>query len=159
MFSKEGEPFADLGSSFCCECNLCTLYACPESLDPKGATVIEKRILREQNLSWEGLPVNAHPMLDYRKVPTKKLMQRLDVLMFKDEGPMAEMNFNPDIVRIALDQHIGNPALPVVASGDTVKKFDLIARADGKISSNIHASIDGDVIDINEHEIVIQRNK
>ena len=159
MFTREGEPFADLGSSFCCECNLCTLYACPEGLDPKGATVIEKRILREENLKWEGLPVSPHPMMDFRKVPTKKLMQRLDVLMFRDEGPMADIVFNPEIVRITLTQHVGAPAKSIVNKGSNVKKYDLVAEANGKISSNIHASIDGKVIEVNDREIIIQRNK
>ena len=69
------------GNLSCCECNLCTMYACPEGLDPKGATVIEKRLSREQHLQWSGRDITVHPMYDYRKVPTAKLKQRLD-----DEG-------------------------------------------------------------------------
>jgi len=157
MFSREGEPFVDLGSTFCCECNLCTLYACPEGLDPKGATVIEKRLLREQNLHWEGLPVKPHPMVEYRKVPTKKLMQRLDVTKFRDAGPMKDVDLVPSVVRIPLNQHIGAKAKPRVKLNDGVKKFDLIANADGKISSNIHASIDGKISQITENEIEIKR--
>ncbi len=142
-------------------CSIRVVYwrFCPESLDPKGATVIEKRILREENLKWEGLPVSPHPMMDFRNVPTKKLMQRLDVLMFLDEGPMADIVFDPETVRITLNQHIGAPAKPLVNKGSNVKKFDLIAEGNGKISSNIHASIDGKVIDVNDWEIIIQRNK
>lgn len=158
MFTREGEPFVDLGSAFCCECNLCTLYACPESLDPKGATVIEKRILQETNKKWEGLPVSPHPMMEYRKVPTKKLMQRLDVFKYKDEGPLIEIDFRPDKVKIPLNQHIGAPAQVVVEEGARVEKYDLIAKAVGTISTNVHASIDGRVAEINENEIVIQRN-
>ncbi len=158
MFTREGNPFVDLGSDFCCECNLCTLYACPEGLDPKGATIIEKKILAEQNLKWEGLPVTVHPMAEYRKVPSKKLIQRLDVQRFKDEGPLLAMAFRPDRVRIPLSQHIGSPAKPVVKKGDPVKKFDLIGEAGTGISTNIHASIDGTIKEITGHEIVIQRN-
>lgn len=159
MFSGEGEPIANLGNNLCCECNLCTLYACPESLDPKGATVIEKKLLMQNNQKWEGLTVAPHPMMDYRKVPTKKLMQRLDVLMFKDDGPMSGLDFKPKSVRIELDQHIGAPANPIVDKGDVVKKYDLIAEAAGKISSNIHASIEGQVTEVSDQEIIIQRNK
>ena len=157
MFSREGESFVDWGSAFCCECNLCTLYACPEGLDPKGATVIEKRLLREQNLHWEGLPVSPHPMMEYRKVPTKKLMQRLDVTRYVDEGPMLEFDMKPASLRIPLQQHIGAPAKPVVKIHDTVKKYDLLAKADGDISSNIHASMDGKVVQMNTKEIEIKR--
>ncbi len=157
MFSREGEPFIDLGSEFCCECNLCTLYACPESLDPKGATVIEKRLLREQKLHWEGLPISPHPMMEYRKVPTKKLMQRLDVTQYKDAGPMMDVKLDPILVRIPLNQHIGAMAKPIVKIDDIISKYDLIAESDGKISSNIHASIDGKVVKVNNEEIEIKR--
>lgn len=158
MFTREGDSFINLGNAFCCECNLCTMYSCPESLDPKGATVIEKRMLFEQKLKWEGLPVRPHPMADFRKVPTKKLMQRLDVLKFKDEGPLADIQFSPQTVQIPLSQHSGMPAKPVVAEGDVVQKYDLIGEANGKISANVHASIDGRVIRIEDKKIFIQRN-
>jgi Na+-translocating ferredoxin:NAD+ oxidoreductase RnfC subunit len=158
MFTREGNPFVDLGSDFCCECNLCTLYACPEGLDPKGATVIEKKILSGQKSKWEGLPVAVHPMSEYRKVPTKKLIQRLNVQMFKDEGPLTAMEFDPDMVRIPLSQHIGSPARPAVKKGDPVKKFSLIGESGDGISTNIHASIDGTIKEITGNEIVIQRN-
>ena len=158
MFSREEEHFVDAGSAFCCECNLCTMYACPESLDPKGATVIEKRHLMSTGERWEGLPVSPHPMLDYRKVPTKKLMQRLDVLRFKDEGPMRDIGLLPRRVRLPLQQHIGAPAQPVVSKGDIVKRYDLLAEANGKISAAVHASIEGRISDITEKEVIIDGN-
>jgi Na+-translocating ferredoxin:NAD+ oxidoreductase RnfC subunit len=157
MFTREGEPFIDLGSAFCCECNLCTLYACPESLDPKGATVIEKQMLQEQQLQWDGLPVQVHPMLEYRQVPTRKLIQRLDVMQFRDEGPLDDVEINPESVCIPLNQHIGQSAIPVVSKGDSVKKFDLIGRASAEISANVHSSISGQVLDVNEEAVLIQR--
>jgi Na+-translocating ferredoxin:NAD+ oxidoreductase RnfC subunit len=156
MFIREGEEFVDLGSAFCCECNLCTMYACPESLDPKGATVIEKGILRKQNKVWRGLPVKAHPMLEYRKVPTKKLKQRLDVMGFKDEGPLTNIEFRPKQVKIPLDQHIGAPAIPAVREGEAVKKYDLIGKLNGKISACVHASINGRITEVTPKYIVIE---
>jgi len=156
MFTREEEPMIFAGNLSCCECNLCTMYACPEGLDPKGATVIEKRIARDQKLQWYGRPAEAHPMAEYRKVPTQKLKQRLDVLMFKDEGPLAELNIQPGKVNIPLNGHIGTPAEPVVVVGQKVQRYDLIARAVGKVSGNIHASVDGMVIGITSNEITIQ---
>ena len=127
MFAKETDPIFNLGSAFCCECNLCTMYACPEGLDPKGATIFEKKIALQNKIKWEALPVKSHPMINFRKVPTKKLMQRLDVLRFKDVGPLASLTFNPKIVRIPLMQHVGMPAKPIVEKDDFVKRYDLIA--------------------------------
>ena len=54
----------------------------------------------------------------------------------------------PGIVSIALQQHIGKPASPVVAVGDTVKCGQLIAKADGFVSANIYSSVAGSVIAI-----------
>lgn len=156
MFAQDEEPVLHVGNAFCCECNLCTLYACPEGLDPKGATLIEKKLSFQQEEKWEGFPVVPHPMSDYRKVPTKKLMQRLDVLRFKDEGPLQNILFEPEQVRIPLLQHVGAPAKPVVSVGDRVKKYDLIAEADGTISTNLHASIDGEIVSISEKDIIIR---
>ena len=158
MFTREELPLINPGSFSCCECNLCTMYACPEGLDPKGATVIEKKLAIAQQLKWSGSEISVHPMFDYRKVPTKKLMQRLDVLMFRDEGPMKDFSFKPVMVRVPLDQHIGAPAEPVVKPGDTVNKYDLIGKSAGKISSNVHASIDGKITAVNKNEIIIKRN-
>jgi len=44
---------------------------------------------------------------------------------------------------IPLRQHIGNPAKPVVSVGDHVKKGQMIAEADGYISTAVHASSSG----------------
>ncbi len=158
MFTREEMPMIDLGSFSCCECNLCTMYACPEGLDPKGAIVIEKRILAREKADWDGPQVSEHPMYDYRLVPTKKLMQRLDVLKFEDSGPLTHLDILPDIVRIPLSQHIGAPTEAIVENGQAVKKYDMIARSESKISAPLHASIDGVVQEINDKEIIIKRN-
>ena len=57
---------------------------------------------------------------------------------------------SPDFVCISMSQHIGAPAIPVVAEGDVVKKGQLIAKAAGPVSANIYASIPGTVEKISE---------
>jgi len=158
MFSREDSERLHPGNAFCCECNLCTLYACPEGLDPKGAAVIEKRTARMKNIHWEGLPVKPHPMLPYRKIPTARLKQRLGIADFRDAGPFVSIQIRPDRVRIPLLQHAGKPAVAVCHRGDSVSRGTLIGRADGTVSANVHASIDGQVTDVNASEIIIQRN-
>lgn len=49
------------------------------------------------------------------------------------------------LVKIPLDQHIGKPAVAVVAPGDAVKQGTLIAAAGGFVSANIHSSVSGTV--------------
>jgi len=46
---------------------------------------------------------------------------------------------------ISMSQHLGAPAEPVVAKGDKVKTGQLIAKANGFISANIHSSVSGTV--------------
>ncbi len=157
MFTREDMPMLFPGNFSCCECNLCTMYACPEGLDPRGATVMEKRMFREQHLQWNGVQQSVHPMIDYRKVPTSKLMQRLDVARYDADGPLKELNIRPASVRVPLAEHIGAPAIAIVSPGDAVKKYDLIARAGGSTSSVMHASIDGTVTTVSMKEIVIER--
>ena len=56
----------------------------------------------------------------------------------KELFPEGEMVF-------PLSQHIGAPAVPVVAKGDYVLAGQLIAEAGGFISANIHSSVSGTV--------------
>jgi electron transport complex protein RnfC len=48
-------------------------------------------------------------------------------------------------LHIALHQHIGKPANPLVKVGDEVKKGQLIGESDGLISARIHSSVNGKV--------------
>ena len=51
----------------------------------------------------------------------------------------------PESVVIPLSQHIGAPAVSCVAKGDKVLAGQLIAKADGFMSCNIHSSVSGTV--------------
>ncbi|MEA3506956.1 MAG: electron transport complex subunit RsxC [Elusimicrobiota bacterium] len=51
----------------------------------------------------------------------------------------------PGEVSLSTGQHIGSPSEIIVKKGDMVKKGQLVARASGKCSSNLHASIAGKV--------------
>lgn len=51
----------------------------------------------------------------------------------------------PSQAIIPLSQHIGAPAKPVVAKGDTVKVGQLIAAASGFMSANIHSPYSGTI--------------
>jgi Na+-translocating ferredoxin:NAD+ oxidoreductase subunit C len=57
----------------------------------------------------------------------------------------------PDELIFPISQHIGKPSEPVVIKGDLVKKGQLIAKANGVFSSNIHSSVSGEVTAIKPH--------
>jgi Na+-translocating ferredoxin:NAD+ oxidoreductase subunit C len=54
----------------------------------------------------------------------------------------------PSHVIIPLEQHIGAPTSPVIAVGDKVKVGQLIGKAVGFVSANIHSSVSGTVTKI-----------
>jgi Na+-translocating ferredoxin:NAD+ oxidoreductase subunit C len=56
----------------------------------------------------------------------------------------------PSVVTIPLSQHLGAPATPVVTKGDKVLVGQLIGKAGGYISANIHSSVSGTVSKIEE---------
>ncbi len=58
--------------------------------------------------------------------------------------PIRRLPF-PDEVVLPLRQHTGKPAVPLVKPGDRVERGDLVADADGWMSSPVHASAAGTV--------------
>ncbi len=52
----------------------------------------------------------------------------------------------PSLIRVPLRQHVGAGAEPVVARNDHVRKGQLIGRARGAVSANVHAPTSGRVI-------------
>ncbi len=145
-FSQPGD--LTVATLYCCECNLCTMFACPEDLDPKNVCVQGKPIARERGLTWKGTPdsIQPHPMAEYRRVPMRRLIAKLGLGEFVNEGPLTEYNFAPRKVTLPLKQHAGAPAVATVKCGNTVRMGDLLAAPEtGKLGARIHASIDGRV--------------
>lgn len=162
-FNMVGEANT-LGTQFCSECGLCTFYACPESLDPRGVCVQNKQRLMAEKQRWENPPFRSErPALhmNNRKAPTARLMQRLGVRNYDNTGPLVEETVAPKSVAIALHQHIGAPCDPMVSVGDTVARGQTIGRPpvkDGNpaLGAPVHASIDGRVTRIADGHIIIE---
>jgi Na+-translocating ferredoxin:NAD+ oxidoreductase RnfC subunit len=142
-----------LGTAFCCECNLCSLYSCPEDLDPKNVCVQNKRRLAVEKRRWDNPPSNpqrpALHMAD-RKAPMARLMQKLGLAGFTNVGPLEKTLLATRRVGIKLKQHVGAPCEPVVKVGQKVAKGQELGRPgvkDGKpaLGAPVHASIDGTV--------------
>ncbi len=64
----------------------------------------------------------------------------------------------PDELTIPLNQQQGSAAKPVVAVGDRVEKYQLIASADGKWSAQLHAPTSGTIIAIEPRPVVHPSN-
>ncbi len=66
------------------------------------------------------------------------------------DKPIESVPF-PEKVIIPMRQHIGALCVPIVKVGDTVYKGQTIAKSDAFVSSPIHATISGEIIDISEY--------
>jgi Na+-translocating ferredoxin:NAD+ oxidoreductase RnfC subunit len=155
-FVEDREPSV-LGTQFCCECNLCTMMACPEDLDPKNVCTHNKQRLAAEGRRWhaDAHPYRAELHLDNRRVPLSRLILKLGLRPFRNEGPLVKKTVTPRRVTLPLQQHIGAPATLVVADGRRVARGDLIAQPeDGAVGAKIHASIAG-VCHVAEDRLVI----
>ncbi len=54
----------------------------------------------------------------------------------------------PRMLYLALQQHVGQPAEPVVKVGDHVRKGQLLAASQGAVSAPVHAPTSGSIFDI-----------
>ena len=57
----------------------------------------------------------------------------------------------PEKVILSLSQHTGAPSEPIVKVGDSVKTGSLIAKAKSFISSNLHSSVSGKVVAVEDN--------
>jgi len=144
-FSQSADSMV-AGTLYCCECNLCSLFSCPEDLDPKSVCVHSKPVARERGLTWKGTAeqVTPHPMAEFRRIPTRRLMAKLGLGSFNNVGPLMDYDFKPSRVKILLKQHAGAPAVAVIESGARVQVGELIASTPpGQLGARIHASMAG----------------
>jgi Na+-translocating ferredoxin:NAD+ oxidoreductase RnfC subunit len=145
------------GTLYCCECNLCTLFACPEDLDPKNVCVQAKPQARERKLVFKGKPedVRPHALARARRIPTRRLMTRLGLTGFRNVGPLVDVPLTPRRVVLPLKQHAGAPAVPTVRAGERVHVGDLVAApAKDALGARIHASIEGVVREVSDSVVI-----
>lgn len=149
-----------LNTFFCSGCGLCEMYSCFQGLSPRTLIGKFKSGLKAAGVAApkvEGEPKPAENR-ELRRVPLTRLRARLDLEKYNKSAPITDDAIEPKEVKIMLSQHIGVPASPVVKKGDTVTEGQVIATAaDGKLSVNIHSSIDGKVTAVTEKFILVRR--
>ncbi len=64
------------------------------------------------------------------------------------KGSVTEVLSVPETAVVLLSQHIGAPAAAVVAKGDRVYAGQLVGKATGFVSSNVHSPVSGTVVSI-----------
>ncbi|MBD3299419.1 MAG: NADH dehydrogenase subunit [candidate division Zixibacteria bacterium] len=156
---QQNEEYWSKWGQLCCECNLCSLYACPEDLDPKDACVWSKEVLRESDApppEWVQ-PERPHAFSEHRKLPLSKLVRRLGLEKYDLPAPWTDTFVEPERVTIPLKQHIGRACEPIVSTGERVERGQPIGRIpEGELGAPVHASITGQVTAVGE-SITIER--
>ncbi len=139
----------------CCDCGICTYFACNFGLKPSKITQgLKAQLLRNGVKPKKEVYGGADRGMEEKKVPTSRLIARLGVSQYDVPSPM-EGQVHASVVRIPLKIHIGVPASPVVRPGDPVQKGQLIADPQG-MGAKIHASISGTVTEAGQDIIEIR---
>lgn len=145
----------------CCDCGVCEMFACPMGLSPRKVNGFIKSQLGSRGIKPDR---NKNPQaleeLLYRRIPTERLVSRLDLMKYYHAHANECMDINPDCVSILIKQHIGVPGIPCVSVGDKVQKGDLIVESkEGALSVPVHASISGSITEIDGERIVIHKER
>ena len=133
----------------CCDCGLCTYYACNFGMKPGKAMQMAKQKLQQQGYKVrKEVHDNPDPGSRLKRVPTERLLARLDLMQFDRDLPFLGTVSCSD-VKIPLKMHIGGPDEPVVRPHMRVDKGGPIAKAKG-MGAHIHASITGEVVQVTD---------
>jgi hypothetical protein len=129
-------------------------------LSPRLVNVHVKKELYKKGIRPEkgSLDLESRDMMEYRKIPSYRLISRLDLLKYYGQPIDDCKDLTTEEVAIDIKQHIGKPATPIVTVGDVVSKGQMIGKVErDEMGANIHASIDGTVIQVTE-KITIKSN-
>jgi Na+-translocating ferredoxin:NAD+ oxidoreductase RnfC subunit len=143
----------------CCLCGVCETVACPLQLSPRNVFAMVRDELRAKGVQnpHHRQPEAVRDSYEYTKIPKMRALARTGLMDYYKHLHEQELPFPIRKVSLALQQHVGAPAVPVVATGDRVNAGQLVARApEGKLGANLHASISGLVSGVFQDHIEIE---
>lgn len=144
----------------CCECGVCEKYACPMMISPREVNAQIKKGLMDQGIKRTPSKEDYQPSAfrDVRKVPTRRLMERLNIVQYDSHPEFLNQDIKTKKTRIPLKQHLGAPAATVVKVGDRVEKGDLVGEIpEDALGARVHASINGVVSAVTESVVIEAR--
>lgn len=144
----------------CCNCGLCTYYACNFGLKPSQVMqTLKSAIASKGTRARKEVFGTVDGGLENKKVPVSRLIVRLGLSEYDVPAPLNDKLMTVDRVRVELKMGVGAPSVPKVAVGDKVRKNQLIADiAEGKLGVKMHASISGTVTEVTDTYIEIRRS-
>ena len=143
----------------CCNCGVCTYYACNFGLKPSQAMQQMKAMLAQKGVKpRKEVYTRADRSIDDKKLPVKRLIARMGLERYDVDAPLSEKLLPTGQVRIMLRMGVGAPSVPVVGVGVKERKNTLIADiAPGKLGVKMHASISGTVTAVTDSYIEIRK--
>lgn len=152
--TNEASPY--INSLYCCSCGLCEMYSCGQGLSPRTLLENCKGVLRQNGLKPTPCePSEAFSERNRRLVPMGRLLSRLGLDAYNKTAPIIDTAVKVSRLSMLLSQHIGAPAVPVVAAGDKVTENQLIAKAADGLSVAIHSPVNGTVKAVGKKAIII----
>jgi len=147
LFTRRASPSAAL----CSECGLCYLV-CPAGLSPRN---LNRSLKREVSELPEKKVTQPHPSRESRKVSSERVIRRLGLLPLA-HPPSRFVTVEPELVRIPLKQGFSRKVRVSVKKGESVKRGDVLAVPEEGLSTYLHSSVDGEVVEVNEEEVRIK---
>jgi Na+-translocating ferredoxin:NAD+ oxidoreductase RnfC subunit len=143
----------------CSECGVCEKFACPMMLSPREISAAVKQKLLKEGVKREPKreSYQVSPFNETRKIPLTRLLERLAVTKYDTHPAFLGEDIQVRQVSIPLQQHLGQPAVPVIRVGDRLKKGDLIGEIpEGALGARVHASIEGTVESVSDKVVIKQ---
>lgn len=143
----------------CCNCGICTDYACNFGLKPSFVMQkLKAAMMANGQRPKKEVFTTVDKGLENKKLPVKRLIARLGIDAYDVPAPMQEELLETQQVRILLRQGVGAPSVPTVTEGQRVERGAVIADiAEKKLGVKMHASISGVVTKVTDSYIELRR--
>ena len=155
--AENGKILGDYNVIFgCCECGICSYYACNFDLSPHLVMANFKKALIKEGINRK--KENAGPLdpgIETKKIPLKRLLSRLALSKYDRDAPLVPFTQKVPELTIPLKMHIGSPCKAIVEKGAAVKKGMPIAIPQG-LGAVIHAPLNGTIKSITADALVLQ---
>lgn len=164
LMTGEAKEALDLWAASCCECNVCSLFACPEKLDPKNICADIKAKLREEKKGFteeqmEEAFRDVHPAREGREIPIANLYQRLGIKPYDRKAEFKIFDKGIKELLIPLKYNFAKAANVAVSVGSKVTAGEMLTSAgENDLSVPVHSGINGIVKAISEKGILISAN-
>ncbi len=160
-YGTERPTTAMTAAFLCSQCGLCE-FACPMQLSPRRAfgELLDRFKRGGMRNPHNNAPTRLHEFNSYRKIGKDRLVYRYELAPYeRHDLPLSRIPV-PGRVALSLTQSAGAPAEPVVCVGAPVSRGELVARVpEGKLGANLHASIDGMVVSVDEGAVVLEGDR